>query len=186
MNQFKRFWKFLKEDTWQSWLVSLILAFILIKFVFFPVLGFITGSALPLVVVESCSMYHATDFDGYWDESGLWYEQKNITEEQFSEFGFRNGLDKGDIILIWGHSDYKVGDVIVFDAGLGNPLIHRIVSLDPVSTKGDKNFGQLGAEKDIGDEQILGKSVARVPGLGWIKLIFFEASRPPDQRGFCK
>ena len=54
----KKFWAFLQEDSWQSWVVSLILIIIIIKFVFFPLLSFVTGTTLPLVVVESCSMYH--------------------------------------------------------------------------------------------------------------------------------
>ena len=186
-NIFFRFWKFLKEDTWQSWLVSLVLAFVIIKFVFFPVLSFSMGTPLPLVVVESCSMYHSTDFDGWWESNAVWYNRKDITKSGFGDFPFRNGLNKGDIILVLGRGDYEVGDVIVFKSEFKFPLIHRIVETDPVvGTKGDNNFNQLPQEQEIPEEEILGKSLVRVPGLGWTKLIFFEGTRPLDQRGFCK
>ena len=78
MNIFKglgRFWNFLKEDTWQSWLVSLVLAFLIIKFIFFPSLSFFLATPLPLVVVESCSMYHSAGFDSWWDSNTGWYDR---------------------------------------------------------------------------------------------------------------
>ena len=76
----KKFWKFLKKDTWQSWVVSLILAFIIIKFIFFPGLSFVMGTSLPLVVVESCSMYHEADFEKWWESNSAWYERNGITK----------------------------------------------------------------------------------------------------------
>ncbi len=183
----KRFWKFLNEDSWQSWLVSLILAFIFIKFIFFPVLGFATGAGLPLVVVESCSMYHnPSDFDKWFIQNSAWYESKNITKEDFKDFYFHNGLNKGDIILVYGRGDYNVGDIVIFNSDFRNPIIHRLVGQEPFQTRGDNNFGQLSQEKNIPESAIVGKAVARIPGLGWIKLVFFEGIRPEGERGFCK
>ena len=86
----KKFWRFLKKDTWQSWLVSLILAFIFIKFLFFPFLSWILATPLPLVVVESCSMYHESSFDSWWASNGGWYESRAISKEEFQEFNFKN------------------------------------------------------------------------------------------------
>ena len=77
------FWRFLKKDTWQSWIVSLILAFVFIKFIFFPVLSWVFATSLPLVVVESCSMYHPDDFDSWWSSNGAWYEAHAISQEEF-------------------------------------------------------------------------------------------------------
>ena len=185
----KKFWAFLKEDTWQSWLVSLILAFAIIKFVFFPVLSLILGTPLPLVVVESCSMYHSTDFDDWWERNSLWYEDRNITKKDFEIFPFKNGLNKGDIILVIGRGESQIGDIIIFDSNFRFPLIHRVVELDPgIGTKGDNgetNPDQISGERDIPEEAILGKSLVRIPALGWVKLIFFEGARPPNQRGLC-
>ena len=55
------------------------------------------------------------------------------------------------------------------------------------STLGDNNNGQIYFEKEIFEEQIIGKALLKVaPYLGWIKLIFYEGSRDPSQRGFCE
>jgi len=127
----KSFWKFLKRDTWQSWVVSLILAFIIIKFVFFPGLSFVMGTSLPLVVVESCSMYHEADFDSWWESNSAWYERKGINKNDFEEFSFINGLNKGDIILVSGRGEYEIGDIIIFESSYRYPLIHRVVEEEP-------------------------------------------------------
>lgn len=192
----KRFWDFLQKDSWLSWLVSLLLLIVLIKFVVFPALSLVTGSKLPLVVVESCSMYHPEKFDEWWFKNGEWYKSKGIEKEEFLGYIMRNGFSKGDIIIVWGYSDYKKGDVIIFnpsDARSANPIIHRIVTENPIGTKGDHNSRQLEKnnnlqqidETSIEKSDIIGKAVARIPALGWIKLIFFELGRPADQRGLC-
>ncbi|MEK6915069.1 MAG: hypothetical protein AABW89_00825 [Nanoarchaeota archaeon] len=181
----KKFWGFLKEDTWQSWIVSLVLAFVLIKFVFFPFLSWAFATSLPLVVVESCSMYHQDDFDSWWDRNGIWYEEHGIDKGVF-EKNFKNGLNKGDIVFVTGRGTYETGDVLIFNSQYKYPLIHRLVRLEPYDTKGDNNFAQLPGELGIEEEQFVGKAIGRIPGLGWIKLVFFEAARPAEQRGFCK
>ncbi len=186
VNFLKKFWNFLREDSWQSWIVSLILAFVIIKLIFFPLLSFLLATPLPLVVVESCSMYHGSDFDSWWEQNGLWYENKKIDKEDFESFHFTNGLNKGDIVLVSGRGDYSVGDVIIFQSSFKYPLIHRIVSDFPLSTKGDKNFDQLSQEMDISDEDVIGKAVLRIPGVGWLKLIFFEALKGNGEKGFCR
>ena len=186
MNHIKKFWAFLKKDTWGSWFVSLILIVILIKFIFFPGLSLITGSSLPLVVVESCSMYHESSFESWWDQNSMWYNEYGIEKEDFESYSFKNGLNKGDILLIWGHSEYKRGDIIVFTAPTKHPLIHRIISKSPISTKGDHNTAQLSIEKEIKESAILGKSAIKIPLIGWAKLIFFEPFRDPSQRGLCR
>jgi signal peptidase I len=190
MNQLKQFYNYLKKDTLDSWIVSLVLIIVFIKLIFFPGLSFVTGSPLPLVVVESCSMFHSTGLDEWWDssENSKWYESNDITKEEFSNSAFHNGLNKGDIIFVWGRSSYNLGDIIIFTSQTQHPLIHRVVSLEPTSTKGDNNPTQLPnkLESNIKEEQIIGKAAVRIPLIGWVKLIFFELSRSPSQRGFCK
>jgi len=198
----KKFWTYLKKDTWDSWLVSLILLFIIIKFVFFPLMSLATGTQLPLVVVESCSMYHSSNLEDWWQQNAALYEARNITKEDFQSFGLRNGLNKGDILFVWGYSkSYNIGDVIIFkpnpESTAPNPIIHRIVSQSPIGTKGDNgktNAVQLSRdnnlynidETNIAQSQIIGKAQFKViPYLGWIKLIFFEPFKPAGQRGFC-
>ena len=193
----KKFWKkfwFLvwKDDSWRGWIFSVLFLFIFIKFIFFPVLSLLTGTALPLAIVESCSMHHEGDFNEWWTKSENWYENKQISKEEFQEFPSKNGFEKGDIFFILGtkKEDLKIGDVIVFEAGRQNPIIHRVVGLNPLQTKGDNwktNSGQLGGEKNIKENQLIGKAIFKIaPYLGWGKLIFFEKLKPVSERGFCK
>jgi len=186
------FWNFLKKDSWSSWIVSIILMIILIKFVLFPTMAFLTGSKLPVVIVESCSMYHDESFDEWWDKNGMWYEQKNISKKEFSGYPLKNGLNKGDIVVVIGKKEYKKGDIIIFEASSKYPIIHRIVSKEPIGTKGDNNQNQIVPngltridETNISKEKIIGKAVFRIPYLGWIKLIFFDLFGNPTKRGFC-
>jgi len=193
---FKKFWGFLKKDSWQSLLVSLILAFLIIKFIFFPLLSLLTGTALPLVIVESCSMYHSESLEKVI-ENPL-YSEHNINIENTTDWSFKSGLNKGDIIFVIHPKNLKIGDVLIFNANKNStsryPIIHRIISLEPLETKGDHNPVQLNLqnnlnkvdETNISQEQLIGKAVFKIPLLGWVKLIFFEQSRPVNERGLCK
>jgi len=196
-----QFWYLVwKDDSLKGWVFTLLFLFIFIKFIFFPTLSLMTGTSLPLAIVESCSMYHegnlfsndATWFE-FWNEK---YSEVGITEEEFQEFPFQNGFNKGDILFIVGSKpeNLKVGDIIIFSTETrGTPLIHRIIKIQKegdsyiFSTIGDHNSGQLPIEKVINENQIVGKAKLRlVPYLGWAKLIFFEHLKSENERGFCK
>ena len=91
-----------------------------------------------------------------------------------------NGFNKGDILFILGTKPEKleIGDVIIFSAGTGTPIIHRIINIEQknneyiFSTFGDNNNGQLQVEKNIGENQIVGKAIFKiVPYLGWGKML---------------
>lgn len=202
-NKFKRFlrkfWQVVwKDDSFKGWIISLLFIFIIIKFIFFPLLNLVTGTSLPLAIVESCSMHHKgnvfSDFDNWFERHDSKYENLEIDKLDFSKFSFRRGFSKGDILFIVGKKPEKleVGDVIIFNGGQKNPIIHRIIDIRQengeyvFSTIGDNNDGQLTVEKSISEEQIVGKAVFRVvPSLGWGKLIFYERLRPESERGFC-
>lgn len=182
----KKFWAFLKEDSWPSFVVSLVIALIVIKFMFFPLLSLATGTALPLVIVESCSMYHSMELDQIMTE-GI-YRDYNLTMNDTKGWIFKNGFTKGDIIFVVGAKNAKVGDVIIFNGGQSNPIIHRVVGIDAsgkYTTKGDNNLGFLPYEKGISPDLVVGKAVFKIPALGWVKLIFFDWRKPVEQRGFC-
>lgn len=179
----KKTWKFLwHSDSPWSWLTDLVIAFILVRFIIFPVLGLIFATSLPLVVVESGSMEHHGTFEDWWGRFGSWYPEHNITRSQFETFSFINGFDKGDIIVSQGEKEYHVGDVVIFKTPVqSTPIIHRIVSYNKnfqtFATKGDNNPSQLSAELAISKENIISKAIFRVPKVGWIKLVFVEAFR---------
>jgi len=181
----KKFWFIVwKDDSLKGWIFSLIFLFVLIKFIFLPGLGFVTGTSLPLAIVESCSMYHSHNplypFGEWWQDHEEKYEKFTINNLDFKEFSLTNGFNKGDILFIIKAEPekIKIGDVIIFNAGQKNPLIHRIIKIEKTNNKyffstiGDNNNGQLPVEKKISEEQLVGKAVLKiVPYAGWGKLI---------------
>ena len=195
-----KFWFLLwKDDSLKGWFFSLIFLFIFIKFLFLPGLSLITGTALPLAIVESCSMYHPgnflSDYDEWWENWETKYTGFEIDKETFDDFRFGKGLNKGDILFVIkaNPKKLKVGDVIIFDSGQQNPIIHRIVSTNKenekfiFSTIGDNNNGQLASEKEIGEDKLIGKAALKIaPYLGWGKLIFYEYRQKESNKGFCK
>ena len=181
--------RFLQKDDWPSFLVTLLLAFALIKFVFFPGLSFLTGTELPLVIVESCSMYHhEPGFEKIF--SSPIYGENKIKIEDTKNWDFQNGFTKGDVIFVISAKSAEVGDVIIFNGGTKHPLIHRLIyKNEHYATKGDNyktNAQQLSSEKKISESQLVGKALFRVPFIGWAKLIFFEGTRAPSNRGLCQ
>jgi len=189
MDYFKKTWDFLQEDSWPSFVVTLLIAFVVIKFVFFPGLSFLTGSSLPLVIVESCSMYHHEDGMAKSFESSV-YEDYGLSLLDSLGWDFQNGFAKGDVIFVVGADDVEVGDVIIFNENVQYPLIHRVVSVEDgvYSTKGDNyktNSGQRSAEKSIAEDRLIGKALFKVPFVGWAKLIFFEGRQPVNNKGMC-
>lgn len=202
----KQFWNWLwNSDSWLSYMVFLVLIFIFIKFIFLPGLGIIFGTSLPLAIVESSSMEHYSlaetsptsyvicgktfpekqyfNLDEYWTTCGSWYEQNaNITKQKFSEFNLKKGFRKGDIMIIVKKKTTHIGDVIVFEGGWNHPIIHRVISLSPLQTKGDHNEAQLTSsnnayradETNIPESKILGTAVIKIPWLGWPKILMVE------------
>lgn len=189
-NAIKKFYEFLKKDSLPSIIVYLFLAFIVIKFIFFPILSLLTGSPLPLVIVESCSMHHKQKGFERVFKSPI-YQSYGLKIEDTKNWIFQNGFNKGDVIFVVSPKNIKVGDVIIFEAGTRFPLIHRVIEIknNSYSTKGDNldsNSGQLPYEINIKKEQVLGKALFRIPFIGWVKLIFFDHTKPPQERGFCR
>lgn len=179
-SQLKRFWHFVwHDDSWLSWIVNVLLAFILVKFIVYPGLGLLLGTTHPIVAVVSGSMEHNGNFDTWWQQQAERYEILGITQAQFATYRFTNGFNKGDIMIIIGPNNLKIGDVIVFIGSAPEPIIHRIVAIHAdgtYQTKGDSiyNPGSRDDEKNIPQGRIIGKAVFRIPHLGWLKILFVE------------
>jgi|TARA_B100001971_G_C18064936_1_gene469950 signal peptidase I len=184
----KRIWHFIWEDNsiW-SWIVNIILAFVLIKFIVYPGLGFLFATTHPVVAVVSSSMEHNNmGFDEWWDANNGWYIENGIDKEYFETFSLKNGFNKGDIMVLIGRDaeNIDVGDTIVFNGDRKDPIIHRVVKKMQndeevrFQTKGDNNHdsiknGKLD-ETSIREDLIIGKAVLRVPLLGYIKIWFVD------------
>lgn len=198
-------WKFFwKDNSLASWLANVIVAFLLIRFVVYPLLGLILGTSFPIVAVVSESMEHGLhderlcgqqfaefpeSFDNWWDACGTWYEERDISKEEFKKFKFKNGFNKGDVILLYkaNQDNLDVGDVLVFAGSEPQPIIHRIVAINEIDgeifyqTKGDHNSASIPGpfgEEMISQDRVLGQGALRIPYLGWLKILFVDAVKP--------
>ncbi|MBW3021235.1 signal peptidase I [Candidatus Woesearchaeota archaeon] len=208
----KKVWHFIwEEDSLASWIVNIVLAFVIIKFLIYPALGFTLGTTHPIVAVVSGSMEHKStpicleyesnlnplsncrkyskdkfgicgqvlenkdkyNIDEFWDICGSWYQENNISKEDFENFRFKNGFNKGDVIILQSKKNVDVGDVIVFWSNYRNPIIHRVVEVNNnmYNTKGDHNSREDGFSEN---ESVIGKALFRIPYLGWIKIWFVD------------
>jgi signal peptidase I len=198
-----------------SWVLSIVVAFIIIKFLIYPLLGLVLGTGYPVVAIVSGSMEHDiamtngvpaicgkqfqdTDnlnYDEYWHHCGEWYEERSIDKETFRDFSFRNGMNIGDIIVLRnpGADKIKLGDVIVFiqpKNPIVEPIIHRVVNITITKkgkyvfqTKGDHNADSNNVdhplkylnEYEVTEDQLIGKSIARIPWFGYVKIWAYNA-----------
>ena len=203
-----KLWYFLwHDDSLLSWLANIALAFVLIQFVIYPVMGAVFGSELPVVAVISSSMDQSfvrsqqfgnsvgelcgnegtgrTTFDEYWNLCGDFYEDRGISQQEFSEFPLSRGFSKGDVIVLFGvdFESVQLGDVLVFQSNRAYPIIHRVVGIDEeqrfVETKGDHNEFQIQEagfnERRVGEEYFIGRGVFRIPFIGYVKIIAVDA-----------
>lgn len=126
----KKTWDFIwhSNSPW-SWLINVLLAFLIIKFLIYPALGAVFGTDLPIVAVISNSMEHKfqdipiqangitvgyeykmcgklfqnkeyVDYDYWWSKCGDWYEERNISKDIFKEYSFSTGFNTGDLMII--------------------------------------------------------------------------------------
>lgn len=175
----KKVWHFIWEDnSLASWLVNIVLAFVLVKFIIYPGLGLLFGTGYPVVAVVSGSMTHDNMYlDNWWDANKNWYETNDFTKEQFQEFPFHNGFNEGDIMVLFGTEVPKVmtGEVIVYSSHPDYPpIIHRVVKKDEehLETKGDHNA--IPDKEKVNEDRLIGKAVLRIPYLGWVKIWFTD------------
>lgn len=190
-------WKFIWEnDSPLSWILNVIIAFILVKFIIYPGLGLLLGTTHPVVAVVSGSMSHSLEngqicgispkeygnnIDDYWKACGNWYESNNIDKEDMEKWSFNKGFNKGDIMILRkvDIKETKIGEVIVFKSFLPDPIIHRVVkknfnnNIYILETKGDHNSGPIleHGEINLTKDRIVGKAIFRIPFLGWVKIL---------------
>ncbi len=213
--QIKRFWDYMwNDDSFGSYVVNFIFAFLVIKYIMFPVIGFAFNNDYPIVAIVTGSMEHKIvdgrvcdkiivdvknknlNIDEYWSLCGNYYETNfNMNKEQFKEYDYTNGLNIGDVMILYGKNPQKieVGEILVFipqdkmvngESYFFNnygPVIHRIVNKYEdeqtgkiyFQTKGDHNpISQPRFETEIPEEDVIGVAVARIPKIGYVKLAF--------------
>jgi len=181
----KKIYRFIMyDDSIWSWILNIIIAFILVKFIIYPVLGFALGTSLPLVAVISGSMEHDhMTFDNWWEKNEELYKVYDIDKEEFSTYKFKNGFYKGDVIVLGRFGDSEVGDVLVYKSYTHNyPIIHRVIYINDEDNtfqfKGDN--GETNKVPDSGmveEDQLLGRALFKIPYVGWLKIAFTDLLR---------
>lgn len=84
---------------------------------------------------------------------------------------------KGDMIIVYGTNNLKVGDIIVFEVpDRKYPIIHRIISMENgfIRTKGDNNFGEDPESWRTNIDNVYGRELLKIPLLGWVKILFVD------------
>lgn len=174
----KKTWHFIwHEDSFLSWFVNLVLAFLIVKFLIYPGLGLLLGTQFPIVAVVSGSMEHDVNFDQWWNTQEKFYQNIGISKEEFRRYTFKNGFNKGDLMILKSSKGLQKGNVIVFQGQPTDPIIHRIILLNrdgTYRTKGDHNSDSRQDELHISKEKVFGQAIFRIPYLGWFKIGFVE------------
>lgn len=151
----KQLWDYIwKSDSLGSYVLNFILAFVIIKYIFFPVTGFVLNNDYPIVAIVSGSMEHkitngaicdkqilnidtqSVSHDEWWTYCGDYYEDNYaVSQDIFKTFPHSNGLNIGDIIILYGKDpdDIKIGEILIFipeDRDFyeqKGPVIHRVM-----------------------------------------------------------
>ena len=151
-----------------------------------PIIGWclnmVLGNSTPLVAVMSTSMVHDWTTPKVYTE---WMITNGIYSDKMDSFPFKNGFNKGDVLMIAAAKapeGIKVGDVIVFNADRKYPIIHRVIAILPASggEAGGYYYMTKGDHNPVPDSwittynEIEGKAVFRVPYIGFIKVVPVE------------
>ncbi|MEK6983808.1 MAG: signal peptidase I [Nanoarchaeota archaeon] len=170
-------------------LVLMIFSSIINKFILFPLLGSFLNTSHPVVAFVSESMTHDENFDDWWTNAGNWYSNAGIDKNKFSIFPYKNGINKGDLLIIKGanYDEIQIGDLIVFWSTRKDPIMHRVTKkweeneIQYFETKGDNHKtnpipirSAILDETKISYDQVIGRVSKTIPKIGWVKIKYAE------------
>jgi signal peptidase I len=177
-DELKKFWRFIWHgDSIWSYIAFFAFAIVVLNVVY-PIIISVLSLTIginDIVAVISGSMVH----DASISETHYAYLQNiGISAEEIASFPYNNGLNPGDLMLVWKREpeDIRVGDVIVFKKG-DYLVIHRVIQIVNANgeyyytTKGDHNPGSLPSEINITYDYVKGVANNRVPFLGIPKML---------------
>ncbi|MHA2501147.1 MAG: signal peptidase I [Candidatus Hodarchaeales archaeon] len=167
--------KVAKPGSWRKETIGFLIMLVIAFFIAFGMswgLQFYLDTDTPQVAVTTGSMepiYHGYESSGKWS---------------------------GDLLIVkrFSAADYKVGDVIVFDApGQNIPIVHRIIAIyvdTPENIRYFKTYGDNNGNLDpwyntddipvelengwIHEDAIHGRVILRIPNVGWFALQLHE------------
>lgn len=163
LNTAKRTWNFVWHgESIASYVAFIIVAYLLLKFVAFPMFLYVF-SLSDVVAVVSGSMSHKGANLNYTYYQ--WLKFNNLSD---ASFPFKDGLEIGDAVALIHTRDIKIGDVVVFYSG-NRQIIHRVVAFNGthLTTKGDANPYSLAIEINTPITEVQGKAILKIPFIGW-------------------
>ncbi len=179
MNKFLRYTRKFFKWLWRgnsigSYIAFIVFAFVLLKFIAFPLFLFTFGLN-DVVAVLSSSMHHqAGVIDLTYND---WLSFNGYNENATNLWPFQNGLDIGDVVTVH-PGEINVGDVVVYYHGR-DMIIHRVVNKTSynnetfITTKGDANPDSMNFEYNIPENLIVGKAGIKIPLLGWPRVLLY-------------
>lgn len=157
-----------------SHIAFLIIAYLLLKFIAYPV--FLMAFGLnDVVAVLSNSMNHGSQTINYTFNEWLTFHGYN--DSMINSWPLINGLSMGDVVTVI-PGDIKIGDVIIYYYG-NNLIIHRVINITVVNnsvyftTKGDANPESMIFELMVPKSQVHGKAGIRIPLIGWPRTFLY-------------
>ena len=94
-NSLKKFWHFFwHEESIASYIIFFIVAYLVLKFVAFPILLVGTGLSDVTAVMTTSMVHWGGNFDETYHE---WFKDRNIT---IADWAFQEGLEVGDVIFV--------------------------------------------------------------------------------------
>ncbi len=172
----KKTWHFLwEEESLTSYIAFIIIAFVVLKFIFFPSFLFVMGYSDVAAVVSGSMIHNNVTEHTFYN----WLDFNDFNRSDVQKWPFLNGLNVGDVISVKKvpPKDIHVGDIILFYSDKGQ-IIHRVMYIQKqgnnyfYTTKGDANPVIMELEKNIPYYEIKGKLVSKIPYVGWPKVIF--------------
>jgi len=154
-------------------IIFYIVSGVVIALLFSKFLAVVLSTNYPVVAVVSESMQHDNPEITHY----TWLEDKfDYNRTYIESWPNKNGFNKGDMPIVKGSDEYKIGDVVVYSVpNQPVPIIHRIIAINAdgtYQTKGDNNLGQNSYEFSVQKAQIHGKVIFIIPKLGYFKIVF--------------
>jgi signal peptidase I len=119
--------------------------------------------SIALIIVLSLLLRAAT---GMW-LSSPWYAVSTNSMNPAFQYGDTAILNQANLDKL------KVGDVVISKSSSGL-LLHRIIEINndrTFTTKGDANPASLSIQKNIYENQIIGKVILKIPLMGYLDII---------------
>ncbi len=163
----KSFWKFYWQDeSLASYAFFIIFTYLAFTYIIYPGFLYLTGLS-DILAIMTPSMEHSGNEEAYFFD---YYESLGYNA---SNFPFNKGLNVGDVIIVKKYDNYSVGDVIVFKSPYyPNKLVHRVVQLDTLRTKGDNNVESYIFDTII--SEVYGKVIFRIPFIGYPRYLLYK------------